>query len=307
MLGMVPSLSSNLEGSHLMSYVITGARFGGHTSFTAGAPMTDLDLRRVAPSIFAIEAHASRSDKFAYIPTYEVLRRLRDEGFVPVRAIQGKSRIEGKAEYTKHMVRFRHPDYAGRAALGGASPEVVLLNAHDGTSSYRVMSGVFRSICTNSMIVMEDGATDIRISHKGNIVDQVIEGSFTVIEESRLTLEKAEAWTDVKLLTEERNIMAEAAHVLRFGDAEGNTETAIKPAQLLAPRRRDDQGDNLWLTHNVIQENVIRGGLHAWGRDANNRPRRVTTREVKNIDGDVKLNRALWLLSQKMAELKKAA
>lgn len=51
----------------------------------------------------------------------------------------------------------------------------------------------------------------------------------------------------------------------------------------------------------------MRGGLHAMGRDANNRARRVTTREVRNIDGDVKLNRALWLLSQRMAELKAAA
>ena len=289
-----------------MSYVITGARFGGHTSFTAGAPMTDLDLSRVAPSIFAIEPHASRSERFTYIPTYEVLRRLREEGFVPVRAIQGKSRTEGKADYTKHMVRFRHPDYENRKAIG-ASPEVVLLNAHDGTSSYRIMSGVFRSICTNSMVVMEDGATDIRVPHKGDIVGQVIEGSFTVIEEAKLTLDKAEAWQGVTLNGDERQIMAEAAHVLRFGDPEGNTDTAIKPAQLLAPRRRDDQGSNLWLTHNVLQENVIRGGLHAWGKDANNRPRRVTTREVKNIDGDLKLNRALWLLSQRMAELKKAA
>lgn len=72
-------------------------------------------------------------------------------------------------------------------------------------------------------------------------------------------------------------------------------------------RRRDDRDETLWVTHNVIQENVMRGGLHAMGRDANNRARRVTTREVRNIDGDVKLNRALWLLSQRMAELKAAA
>lgn len=290
-----------------MSYMIHGARFGGHQSFSAGMPMTDDDLRRVAPSIFAIEKHESRSARYAYIPTFEILAGLRKEGFVPVRAIQGKSRIEGKAEFTKHMIRLRHPDYAGRPALGGASPECVLLNAHDGTSSYRMMSGVFRSICTNSMIVMEDGATDVRVKHTGDIMGQVIEGSFTVIDESRATLERAEAWTDVKLLADEKAIMAQAAHVLRFGDAEGNVDTAITPDQLLRPRRSADRDDNLWVTHNVIQENVIRGGLHAWGRDANNRQRRVTTREVKNIDGDVKLNRALWLISDHMAKLKRAA
>ena len=289
-----------------MPYITRGARFGGHNSFSAGAPMTDEDLRKVAPSIFATERHESRSERFTYIPTFEVVAGLRAQGFVPVRAIQGSSRIEGKAEFTKHMIRFQHPDFAARQSLGGVAPEVVLLNAHDGTSSYRTMSGVFRSICTNSMIVMEDGATDLRIPHKGDVLGQVIEGSFTVIEQSRLTLDRADAWAGVTLDQAEAQVMAEAAHIVRFGDAEGETQTPIKPAQLLAPRRRDDVGNDLWRVFNRVQENAIRGGLTAIGRDANNRPRRATSREVKGIDADVKINRALWHLTERMAALKEA-
>jgi len=289
-----------------MSYTTRGARFSGHSSFSAGAPMTNDDLRQVAPSIFATDRHESRSERFTYIPTYEVVAGLRAQGFVPVRAIQGSSRIEGKAEFTKHMIRFQHPDYAARRSMGAVAPEVVLLNAHDGTSSYRTMSGVFRSICTNSMIVMEDGATDLRIPHKGDVLSQVIEGSFTVIEQSRLTLDRADAWAGVQLDQAEAQVMAEAAHIVRFGDAEGETETPIKPAQLLAPRRRDDVGNDLWRVFNRVQENAIRGGLSAIGRDANNRPRRATSREVKGIDADVKINRALWHLTERMAALKGA-
>ena len=289
-----------------MSYTTRGARFSGHNSFSAGAPMTDDDLRQVAPSIFATDRHESRSERFTYIPTYEVVAGLRAQGFVPVRAIQGSSRIEGKAEFTKHMIRFQHPDYAARRSMGAVAPEVVLLNAHDGTSSYRTMSGVFRSICTNSMIVMEDGATDLRIPHKGDVLSQVIEGSFTVIEQSRLTLDRADAWAGVQLDQAEAQVMAEAAHIVRFGDAEGETETPIKPAQLLAPRRRDDVGSDLWRVFNRVQENAIRGGLSAIGRDANNRPRRATSREVKGIDADVRINRALWHLTERMAALKGA-
>jgi hypothetical protein len=48
------------------------------------------------------------------------------------------------------------------------------------------------------------------------------------------------------------------------------------------------------------------GGLSAWGHDANGHRRRTTTREVKAIDQDVKLNRALWHLAERMAELKSA-
>ena len=225
---------------------------------------------------------------------------------MPVRAIQGKSRTEGKEAFTKHMIRFQHPDYAARASLGGVAPEVVLLNAHDGTSSYRTMSGVFRSICTNSMIVMEDGGTDLRIPHKGDVLGQVIEGSFTVIEQSRLTLDRADAWAGVTLNHDETQIMAEAAHIIRFADADGETDTAIQPAQLLAPRRRDDVGQDLWRVFNRVQENAIRGGLAAIGRDARGRRRKATSREVKGIDADVKINRALWHLTERMAALKAA-
>ncbi|MGG5810538.1 hypothetical protein [Falsiroseomonas sp. CW058] len=55
-----------------------------------------------------------------------------------------------------------------------------------------------------------------------------------------------------------------------------------------------------------MQENAIRGGLTAWGRDAQNRARRVTSREVTGIGGDVRRNRALWTLTERMAELKRA-
>lgn len=278
----------------------SGSRFGAH------AEMDNDQLARLAPSIFATEAHTSRSAKYAYIPTSAVLDGMRKEGFVPVKATQGRSRIEGKTEFTKHMIRFRHSDYIGTERGGQVVPEIVLVNSHDGTSAYHLMAGLFRIACLNGMIRCESTTADLRVPHKGNVVDNVIEGAFTVIEDSKGAVEQAETWSALRLTHDERQVMADAARLLRFGDSEGNVETPIEARQLLAPRRREDRDETLWTTHNVIQENVIRGGLHAWTRDANNRQRRVTTREVRNIDGDVKLNRALWMLSQRMAELKAA-
>ena len=69
-------------------------------------------LMRLAPSAFASEKHESRSDRYAYIPTSEVMDGLRDNGFIPVFAKQGRSRVPGKAEFTKHLIRFRHSGQA---------------------------------------------------------------------------------------------------------------------------------------------------------------------------------------------------
>ena len=74
----------------------------------ADVPLSEDQMRAAAPSVFAEGKHASRSERYTYIPTIEVLRGLRKEGFEPFMVAQGASRIEGKAEFTKHMVRMRH-------------------------------------------------------------------------------------------------------------------------------------------------------------------------------------------------------
>jgi hypothetical protein len=114
-------------------------------------------------------------------------------------------------------------------------------------------------------------------------------------------------WTQLQLTDGEQHAFAESAHTLRFADSDGKVTTPITPTQLLEPRRREDVGSDLWRTFNKIQENVIAGGLHAIQRDADGRRvRRVSTRQIRGIDQDVRLNRALWELGTRMAELKNA-
>jgi hypothetical protein len=264
-------------------------------------------LRSVAPSIFATDKHASRSDRYAYIPTSEVIDGMRANGFEPVFAKQGNSRVEGKADFTKHLIRFRHQgEEIVTRKIGGIYPEVVVVNSHDGTSAYKVMAGLMRLVCLNGMVVADRDLTSVSVPHKGDVMSQVIEGSYQVLSESRQAVEAADTWAGVALTRDEQMVMAEAAHVIRFADADGNAGTPIQAGQLLRIRRREDEGADLWRTANRLQENAIRGGLTAWGRDANSRPRRTTTREVKGIDADVKINRALWLLTERMAALKAA-
>ncbi|OYW68294.1 MAG: hypothetical protein B7Z40_03305 [Bosea sp. 12-68-7] len=270
------------------------------------AALSDEEIRRLAPSAFAAEAHESRSHRYAYIPTADVIAGMRENGFLPMSAAQARTRDAGRVGHTKHMLRFRHAGaaLAAERRVGDTFPEIVLLNAHDGTSAYRVMSGVFRLICLNGMVVADRQGAEVRVPHKGDVVRQVIEGSYAVLDDARRALDAAEAWQGVTLSRDEQRILGEAARTLRFGDADGHTDTPITPEQMLAPRRTADTGNDLWRVFNRVQENVIRGGLTAWARDAQNRPRRVTSREVTGIDGDVKLNRALWQLTERMAELK---
>ncbi|KFI32226.1 hypothetical protein CN97_05300 [Haematobacter massiliensis] len=72
------------------------------------------------------------------------------------------------------------------------------------------------------------------------------------------------------------------------------------------PRRREDAGQNLWSTLNVIQEHLTKGGLRGRKQNAEGRIRRAQTRAINGIDQNVTLNRALWTLAEGMQKLKGA-
>ncbi|QJW56478.1 hypothetical protein HL670_03374 [Serratia plymuthica] len=77
----------------------------------ADHPLSDDQIRAVAPSIFAENPHESRSDRYSYIPTSAVLaklRNVRNEGFEPFMVCQTRVRHEDRREFTKHMLRLRH-------------------------------------------------------------------------------------------------------------------------------------------------------------------------------------------------------
>lgn len=275
------------------------ARFDG----TARA-LTEDELFKLAPSVFATAAHESRSQRFRPIPTIEVLRGLQAEGFSVVGAKQSTTRDPGKADYTKHLLRLRRLDDDAKHNVGGTVAEMLLKNANDGTSAYDLMAGLFRIQCLNSLVTQTATIDTVKVRHSGDVQGKVIEGTYRVIGEAQKALAAPEQWQQIRLNNAEAQIMAEAAHVLRFGDTDGETATPVRPEQLLRPRRREDTEPNLWVISNVVQENVIRGGITAMGRDANNRPRRVTTRAINGVDQDIKLNKALWMLTERMAELK---
>ena len=270
-------------------------------------------LRHYVPSAFATGAHESRSHRFAYIETAQVIEGLVAQGLTPFKAVQGKSKIEGKEAFTKHMIRFR---YADQIQLNGNIPEVVLMNAHDGTSAYKLFSGIFRTICTNGMIVFEKNFGELSIPHKGDVVHKVIEGSFEILDHSRKALDTVDRWSNLHLTNGEQDLFAKYAHQLRFADAEGHIATPITPAQLMVPRRSEDRSSgtgaawnrpapDLYTTLNVVQENAIKGGLSArMPNTPQGRGQVRTSRAVNGIDQDVKLNRALWQLAAEMAKLK---
>ncbi|WP_018441933.1 DUF932 domain-containing protein [Trinickia symbiotica] len=255
-------------------------------------PLSNDEIAAVAPSILAHSAHESRSNRYSYIPTVDVLDALRKEGFQPFMVCQTRVRDDARRAYTKHMLRLRHADQIG----GREANEIILLNSHDGTSSYQMVAGMFRFVCQNGM-VCGDTVSDIRVPHKGDVIGQVIDGAFKVLDNFEEATQQREGMATTALDEGEQTAFARAALALRYDEGK---PAPITEQQLLAPRRVEDRASDLWTTFNRVQENMIGGGLH--GRSANGRA--TTTRAVTGIDQNIRLNRALWVLADELRRLR---
>ena len=260
--------------------------------------LTLQEAELLAPSAFQTNAHTSRSSKYAFIPTMEVIRGLLRNGFEIFSASESTTRDESRRGFVRHMIRFRAQQFMS-ALKGDIFPEVILVNAHDGSSVYKLMSGIFRLACSNGLVVADSLVSSINVRHTGrDIVAEVIEASLKISEQSSEAFKVIEDWSRLQLNSDERYEYARAAHSLRF-----NSPTVITPEQLLVPRRDQDRGNDLFKTFNVVQENVIAGELHGVElRDGKRHA--VSTRRIKGIQQDVKLNQALWSLADAMAKMK---
>lgn len=261
-------------------------------AFRSNEPLTNDQIARYAPSVLAEEAHESRGERYAFIPTLEVLNGLRAEGFQPFEVRQTKCRDEGKRDFTKHLIRLRHAD---AITSQGEVPEIVLLNSHDGTSSYQLLAGLFRFVCQNGLIA-GDICNDIRVRHSGRVVDDVIEGSYRVLDNIRLVQDRVEQYRAIDLAPEEQNAFAQSAALLRWDE----DKVPVDAERILAVRRWEDRKTDLWTTFNRAQENLLNGGLR--GRTTTGK--RTTTRAVGGVNENVRLNKALWTLADSLARFK---
>jgi len=271
-------------------------RFGRNSHQISGREALDNEaLYRHVPSIFAREAHDSRSERYVYVPTIDIVEGLRREGWFPFFAVQAVPRDGDRMGHAKHMLRLRRDGGIGKPEAA----EVIIVNSHDGTSSYQMFAGMLRFVCTNSLVAGER-FEEVRVPHKGNIQHDIIEGVYTVAEDFPRLIDASETMKEITLSADERRVLAEASLVARYGEE----ESPIRPDQIIQPRRREDTGNSLWMTFNAIQENMVKGRLHGQRRNSEGRIRRSQTRAVNGIDQNVTLNRALWTLAEGMQRLK---
>lgn len=258
--------------------------------------LTNERIAQLAPAVFGTSPAAKLSNRYGLIRTLDVLDELRGAGWLPVYAGQGKARRSGAdaAEQMRHVIRFRHGD--AQIDAGDVVPELVMLNSHDGSSAYKLHAGLFRFVCGNGLIVADATFASIAIRHSKNAAREVVDASFEIVKEIPKLAASVDGMREVQLSAAEQTIFAESAARLRWDEE----SIPVKPEALLAARRHEDNGSDLFTTMNRVQENLIRGGVR--GRATTGR--RLTTRGVGSVAEDTKINKALWHLAEQMKAIK---
>ena len=243
------------------------------------------DLQQRAPSAFATTPFSTTSPNYRFISTAQIVSTLLDAGFEPVAALQANSRGE-RSNYARHMLRFRSMSLPKK--FNDVVPQIVLINSHDGTSAYQLRAGLYRTLCMNGLLARIGDFGVIHVPHRGNIIANIVEAALQIASGFSAINDVIDLMK-VGMLTEAQRIQfAEQAFNIRFHRFD--PKPAFAPGQLLEARRELDRGNDLWRVYNVVQENIMRGGLSYTNRRGNS----TSTRGIRAIREDVRINTALW-------------
>ena len=119
------------------------------------------------------------SDKYDLISTMDVIDLMRDEGFTVTQSNTLKPR-KRDPRTVRHFVRMRHESYLKE--INGSVPEIMVINANDGSSSLRMEAGLFRFVCSNGLIVKSQEIQSARIRHVDVTAERVLEEANRVIK-----------------------------------------------------------------------------------------------------------------------------
>jgi hypothetical protein len=272
-------------------------------NFRTISTLTDSALLRLVPSAFAEHAASGVSRHYKFLPTIAIVNMLRDAGFLPVKAKQTRGRTDDKMAFGKHMITFQHADYMNMADRLEEIPQVVLFNSHDRTTTVNFAFGLFRFVCENGLIICAEDFGNLRVRHMGDndFQTDVMESIKEIIDQTPRVMERVTTFKQIELSKPEQQILASATlqHI-------GND--VLRPDQILMPRRSEDRTDSsgdqsLYVAANIIQENIVKGGLRVYNQETRKTRK---TRPVKEIAKEVSTNKAVWFMAEEMAKLKRA-
>jgi hypothetical protein len=248
---------------------------------------TDEDIRAVAPAVFAEAPGPDRSSRYQFVSTIQLINAMRQEGWMVTAAGQKYVTDEERHGYARHMVRMRHQSFSLKAE---AVPEGIIMNAHDGTASWKYFDGVFRFVCANGCVFGEVMGS-VKAHHTVRQAGANGETAMRLSEEFMRVLpgkmKLAERLKEVRLTELQMTEYFTKAIAVRWPHGSSITSNDVATFTWL----KEDYGLTAWQVYNHAQRVLVTlggvQGVNAAGRVHVSNP-------VKRIEEMVRINVGLW-------------
>lgn len=254
--------------------------------------MTMEQVRKAAPTVFQTEHKSHLSENYVHIPTNKVVEDMIALGWKPCQAVEVKARAKKNMGFQRHMVKFFNPNIVIEGSDGdNVYPQILLTNSHDGLSSFKFQIGLFRLVCSNGLVVCDTNYGDFKLRHMGYTFEELQTKVSEAVESFPGLVDKINKLQNVELNEKQIATFTKKAAAIRFGEG-----VKVNLDELLVPERLADEGSNLWVVFNRVQEKLIGGGCSYI-----NGTKTRKARAIKNFNQDLKINEQLWELVEEYA------
>ena len=254
--------------------------------------LTMEQIKEQAPSIFTETAIPTASEKYTHIPTSRIISDMEALNWKVVDAKQVKVRAERKMGYQKHLLVFRNEDVVINGSNGDTVyPQILLINSHDGLSSFHFKAALFRAICSNGLVLMDKEFEDAKIRHKGYSFEQLQTTIKQLTLRLPLTVESMNKMNETEMGMEQALDFAKKALELRHPEKNGH-RIEVDLHELLNPTRKEDEGMSVWKVFNRVQEKIVSGDYKYATRKSSRR-----AKPLKSFIRDTKINEEMFSLA----------
>lgn len=258
--------------------------------------LSEREIREKAPSLFTNEPNFnSVSNKYYFVNTLDVVREIQKFNWHVVQVDQSTVHDSSNDGYQTHLVKFVHLD--DLLSNNENSVQLLLFNNHSGNKSMSISCGVYRACCANGMVCADSVFEEFKIRHIGDKEKDVAEAIAKITAIKPKIMADIKAMESITLNEEEKLSFAKSALPIRFEE-----HLEVNPIDLLKAHRVEDRkSDNLYVTLNIIQENMIRGNITGVNKDTN---RKFTSKPILSLIKDKIINKGIWEVANRIKTIK---
>jgi len=237
------------------------------------------------------------SDGYNFFNPIAIIEGLQELGLQLVAVSQQHSlRRDPRAQ--EHVMRFRFPADGAFAlkAVGDSVPELVIRGAHNGRRKGEAMLGVFRIVCSNGLIICDEQFGRVSMRHYGekNTLQAFGEMLKQMVQNYKVMVRRIRAMQEATLTKHQQNQLARELMKARA------CPDWVEPGMVLEAHRVEDEAAengtrSLWVTYNVVQENLTNRKVELNRAGERHRSLRPTTGAM----ADLRANEALWQVLDK--------